>query len=93
MTIESLRQENIEKILANPQDYVDSSEDIVLLRIRQSDDIDNPTYIMLGVDEYEKYYLVVEDNDVSEDYLPKDGETLLELFDKLLLDEIKNTTK
>ena len=37
--------------------------------------------------------LVVEDNDVSEDYIPKDGVTLSELFDEILLDEIKNNTK
>lgn len=91
--IEVVHSENIEDILINPQDYVDSSEDVVLLKIHHSDDISNPTYIMLGVDEYDKYYLVVEDNDVSEDYIPKDGATLSELFDEILLDEIKNNTK
>lgn len=93
MMIETLCKENIEEVLKNPRDYVDSSEDIVLLKIHHSDDISNPTYIMLGVDEYDKYYLVVEDNDVSEDYVPKDEATLLELFDEILLDEIKNNTK
>ena len=93
MMIEVVHSENIEEILTNPHDYVNSSEDVVLLKIHHSNDIGNPTYIMIGVDEYEKYYLVVEDSEVSEDYIPKDGMTLLELFDELLLDEIKNNTK
>ena len=75
---------NIEDVLMAPQDYVDSSEDLVLLRIYHADDIANPTYLMIGCDEYEKYYLVVEDNETSEDYIPEDGETLSDLFEKLL---------
>ena len=75
---------NIEEVLSSPQDYVDSSEDLVLLKIYHPSDITNPTYMMIGCDEYEKYYLVVEDNETFEDYVPNDGETLLELFEKLL---------
>ena len=82
--IQVVCKENIEEILMFPQYYVDSSEDLALLRIYDKDDINNPTYIMIGCDENEKYYLVVEDNDVSEDYPLSDGETLLELFEKLL---------
>ena len=84
MMIEIVHKGNIEEILAHPGDYVDNSEDVVLLKIHDSKDINNPTYIMLGVDEYEKYYLVVEDNDVSEDYFVADGSTLYELFTELL---------
>ena len=87
--IQVICKDNIEEVLSSPQDYVDSSEDLVLLRIFHSSDIVNPTYIMIGCDEYGKYYLVVEDNDVSEDYPLSDGETLSELFVKLL-NEINN---
>jgi hypothetical protein len=86
--IEILHSENIEEILANPQNYVDDSEDIALLRVYH-EDTNNPIYIMIGVDESEKYYLVVEDNDTSEDHYLGDNETLSDLFTKLL-DEITN---
>lgn len=82
--IQVICKDNIEDVLAFPQHYVDSSEDLVLLRIYHPNDIDNPTYIMIGCDEYEKYYLVVEDNETFEDYIPEDGESLIELFTKLL---------
>ena len=84
--IQVVCKENIEEVLMFPQYYVDSSEDLVLLKIYDKDDIDNPTYIMVGCDEDEKYYLVVEDNETSADYYPEDGETLSELFEKLLND-------
>ena len=84
--IQVVCKENIEEILMFPQYYVDSSEDLALLRIYDKDDVNNPTYIMIGCDEHNKYYLVVEDNETSEDYIPEDGETLSELFEKLLND-------
>lgn len=84
MLIEVMVKESIAEILEVPQDYVTPSEDLVLVRIYHTYDITNPTYIMIGCDEYEKYYLVVEDNDTSEDYLPAEGKTLQELFDELL---------
>ena len=82
--IQVICKHNIEDVLAFPQNYIDSSEDLVLLKIYHPSDISNPTYIMIGCDEYEKYYLVVEDNETSSDYYPEDGETLSELFEKLL---------
>ena len=89
MMIEALCKENIVEVLSHPQYYVDSSEDVVLLKIHDEEDINNPTYLMIGVDEYNKYYLVVEDNDTSEDYVPKDESTLLELYIELLEEIIK----
>lgn len=82
--IQVICKHNIEDVLISPQDYVDSSEDLVLLKIYNPSDIANPTYLMIGCDEYEKYYLVVEDNETFEDYIPEDGEGLTELFTKLL---------
>ena len=74
----------LEEILTNPYEYVNNSQDIVLAEIYEDEEIDNPIYIMIGSDEYEDYYLVVEDNDTSEDIYPEDEETLLELYIRLL---------
>lgn len=82
--IQVICKDNVEDVLAFPQYYVSSEQDLALLKIYHPSDIDNPTYIMIGCDEDEKYYLVVEDNETSADYLPEDGETLLNLFEKLL---------
>ena len=82
--IQVVCKESIEEVLMHPQYYVDASEDLTLLRVYHPDDITNPTYIMIGCDESEQYYLVVEDNETSEDYIPEDGESLTELFAKLL---------
>ena len=74
----------LEEILTNPYEYVDNSQDIVLAEIYEDEEIDNPIYIMIGSDEWEDYYLVVEDNDTSEDIYPEDDETLLDLYIRLL---------
>lgn len=82
--IQVICKENIEEVLMHPRYYVDDSEDLALLRVYHKEDVANPTYIMIGCNEHERYYLVVEDNETSADYIPEDGETLLELFEKLL---------
>ena len=90
MLVEILCKENIEEVLMDPEHYVDDTQDVVLLRIIDEDDVSNSTYIMIGQDEQdERYYLVVEDNDVSEDYYPEDSETLSELYEKLLYECIR----
>lgn len=82
--IQVICKDNVEDVLTFPQYYVGSDQDLVLLKIYHPNDIDNPTYIMIGCNEDEKYYLVVEDNETSADYYPEDGDTLSELFEKLL---------
>ena len=82
--IQVICKDNVEDVLAFPQYYVDDSEDLVLLKIYHQSDISNPTYIMIGCNEDEKYYLVVEDNETSEDYLPADGQSMTDLYEKLL---------
>ena len=90
LTIEILCKENVEEVLMYPQYYVDDTQDIALLRIIYDCDVSNPTYILVGQDEQdERYYLVVEDNETSEDYYLEDSETLLELYERLL-DECVN---
>lgn len=75
--------ENIEEVLRNPEQYVDFREDKVLVRY-YGKDTSNPTYIMIGQDEYDKFYLVIEDNDTSEDVYTSENESLEDLFNKLL---------
>ena len=86
--IEIICKENIEEILTNPSEYVDFDYDKCLIRY-YGKDVANPTYILIGQDENDKFYLTVEDNDVSEDYYIEDGQTLKELYDKLLDEIIK----
>lgn len=89
MMIEVLCPEAVEEVLTCPKEYIDDSKDIVLAKIHDPSDIENPIYIMIGMDEHGKCYLVIEDNDVSADYYPEDEETLLELYIKML----ETTTK
>ena len=89
MMIEVLCPEAVEEVLEYPKEYVDESADRILAKIHDPSDIENPIYIMIGMDEHGKCYLVIEDNDVSADYYPEDEETLLELYIKIL----KATTK
>ena len=81
--IEIICKENIEEILTNPSEYVDFDYDKALIKY-YGKDVTNPTYILIGQDENDKFYLTVEDNDVSEDYYVEYGHTLKELFCELL---------
>lgn len=81
--IQVICNENIEEVLRNPEQYVDFREDKVLIRY-YGQDTSNPTYIMIGQDEYDKFYLVIEDNDTSEDVYTSENESLEDLFSKLL---------
>lgn len=90
MTLEILKEVCIEDIIEKPQDYVDDTQDIALLRVIYEKEKENPTYLLIGQNESTKeYYLVIEDNDVSEDYYPNDGQTLLELYKVLLINLTK----
>lgn len=81
--VEVLCKENLDEVLEDPQFYAVDWEDRALVRVF-GENIDNPTYILIGQDEDdERYYLVVEDNDISEDYYVEDGQTLEELFNEL----------
>lgn len=84
MMIEVLCEELVEEVLIHPQEYIDDSRDVILLKIHNERYIDNPLLIMVGQDEQGKYYLVMEDNDMSEDFYPNDEETLLDLYVKML---------
>lgn len=80
--------EIVEK-LAYPEKYVTADCDVPLMKITTEDEPDNPISILLGYDEErDKYYLVAEDNEISEDYYG-DSENLGDLFCEMLKDFIK----
>ena len=85
MTIEVLNENSIEEIMACPQQYIDTTQDVVLLRVIYSGEANNPTYLMIGQDENTaEYYLVLEDNDTTEDFYPTENQTLVQLYEELL---------
>lgn len=80
--VEVITKYSIDDILENPAEYVDASEDLVLIKV-------NGVMIMLGTDDDDNFddaaYFVLEDDCVSE-YYPKKlyAETYQELFDIFL---------
>lgn len=81
-TVRILAKENVQEILNNPIDFVDETFDKALVEIYD----DNYKWmILLGKNEDDgRYYLVVEDDEMSEDYYPEANESLEDLYDKLL---------
>ena len=76
-----------EDILAVPENYADPNFDVPLVRVTTKGLEDNPTLIMFGVDvqgKKKRYYLVVEDNDMSEDHYQKDDESLVTMYKELV---------
>lgn len=76
-----------EDILEVPENYADPNFDVPLVRVTTKGLEDNPTLIMLGVDvtgKKKRYYLVVEDNDMSEDHYQKDDESLVAMYKELV---------
>jgi hypothetical protein len=85
-TIQIMTQANLDEILQNPKDFVDETFDKPLVKILS----DNPVWILIGRNENDgRYYLVVEDDEVSEDYYPENNETLEQLFDRIIEEEQK----
>lgn len=74
--IEIVTKHDIDDILTNPSEYVDETQDLVLLKIHPD------TLVMIGQDESTKeYYLCVEDNETTRDYYPK--ESLMKTFNEI----------
>lgn len=76
-----------EDILEVPENYADPNFDVPLVRVTTKGLEDNPTLIMLGVDvtgKKKRCYLVVEDNDMSEDHYQKDDESLVTMYKELV---------
>lgn len=72
---------NWKKIIKKPANWIDEFSDTVLIKIEPITAKHNPLLIMVGKDTFtEQFYVVVEDNDVSEDIYPEEGETLYDAF-------------
>ena len=84
--IQLIRPE-MEKILKKPQTYVNDDQDIVLVKITPVTNPKNPTMMMVGKDVFDgRFYIVVEDNDTSEDIYLEGKETLYSKFMELYND-------
>ena len=73
--------ENWEKILKKPNVHVGDDQDIVLVKITPASSKNNSTLLMVGRDVMDgRYYIVVEDNETSEDIYLEGKETLYSKF-------------
>lgn len=78
---------NWEKILKKPQAYVNDDQDLALVKIISVTNPNNPTLMMVGKDVFDgRFYIVVEDNDTSEDIYLEGKETLYSKFMELYND-------
>ena len=66
-------------VITNPDDYIDDSQDLALIKITSTFASDNPTLLMVGYDGT-SYYVVVEDNYYSGDVYPEGDDTLMDTF-------------
>ena len=70
-----------EKILKKPHSYVGDEQDIVLVKITPVSSKNNSTLLMVGKDVMDgRYYIVIEDNETSEDIYLEGKETLYSKF-------------
>ena len=77
----------MEKILKKPQAYVNDDQDLALVKITSVTNPNNPTLMMVGKDVFDgRFYIVVEDNDTSEDIYLEGKETLYLKFMELYND-------
>ena len=84
--IQLIRPE-MEKILKKPQAYVNDDQDLALVKITSVTNPKNPTLMMVGKDVFDgRFYIVVEDNDTSEDIYLEGKEILYSKFMELYND-------
>lgn len=90
ITVVTIDDENIDDIFSCPTDYVDDSYDRPLFEIWS----EGKTLftILIGMDSKGAIYLVAEDDEVSEDFYPSEGETLWDVYEQLLDDWIPEET-
>jgi hypothetical protein len=76
-----------EKILKKPNNYVDDDQDLALVKIVPANNPKNPTLLMVGKDVFDgRFYIVVEDNETSEDIYLEGKETLYSKFMEIYKD-------
>ena len=79
---------NIFDILKYPDKFIDEYSDTEILTLPDCEAAGGILRILVGVDEDGRYYLVLEDDDAAEDVYPKDEETLMETFVRILDENI-----
>ena len=79
---------NIFDILKYPDKFIDEYSDTEILTLPDCEAAGGILRILVGVDEDGRYYLVLEDDDTAEDVYPKDEETLMETFVRILDENI-----
>ena len=81
---------NWKKIIKNPKTWVDDIQDTVLMKIVSVTEPNNPLLLMIGQDVFTGgYYIVVEDNDVSEDVYPSQRESIYDTFMRIYRRHVK----
>lgn len=81
---------NWKKIIKNPKTWVDDIQDTVLMKIVSVTEPNNPLLLMIGQDVFTGgYYIVVEDNDVSEDVYPSQRESVYDTFMRIYRRHVK----
>lgn len=79
--IEVITKHNIDELLADPEQYVDSDSDVVLVKVHSPHHPGNPVMVMLGRNnEDNTYYFLLEDNEVVIDTLDCDAKDLPATF-------------
>ena len=79
---------NILDILKRPADFIDEYSDTEIMTLPDYEAAGGILRILVGVDEDSRYYLVLEDDDTAEDVYPRDEETLMETFVRVLDENI-----
>lgn len=81
---ETITSENVYEVFCSPEDYVDDEYDMPLFKIYA--DGKELFTILIGIDDNGAVYLVAEDDEVAEDYYPDAGETLWDVYDRVIDD-------
>lgn len=82
-TTEVITNENLDEMFERPQDYVDDSFDLPIMKLYNGDE---EITVLLGVNSDGKAYIALENDEVSEDFYPSYGETLWDAYETALAD-------
>lgn len=75
-------------LLKDPEKYVNNDNDIQLIAIPYEKLTGGLLRFMIGIDDNNKYYFVVEDEYVSKDEYPNENESLIEAFIRIFEENI-----
>jgi hypothetical protein len=78
--------DNLDELLDNPSQFVWEKDALTLASVSLGRGDFNPTYILMGYDE-DDYYFVVENDEMSEDVYLEEGENFRSKFEELIQKE------